>query len=236
MSSKDSKEPLLGTIASLHESGAYSDFKIVCGPETYNVHRNIVCPQSDFFRAACRPHTFREGKTGIVTIPANAGRDMGALSSPLAPEEFSWDLDVEDVKTIKAMIHYFYHHDYPSDKPTHVDHAKLTSANIAKGVLAEHAKMYAIGEKYGIAGLKGLAAKRFGEDFQNTFAGLGTAIVIAFKSTPETDQTLRKLIVDKLCSYRWVAANGVVDEAVEQIPELVHSLYRRLLGQTGTSR
>ncbi|CAD0107966.1 unnamed protein product [Aureobasidium uvarum] len=98
MSSKwDSKDTFLETIANLSESGAYSDFKIVCGVDTYNVHRAIICPQSDFFRAACRPDTFQEGHTGVLTLPANAGRDTDAMKIPLTPDEVDWDLDVEKI-------------------------------------------------------------------------------------------------------------------------------------------
>jgi len=37
---------------SLLTSGEYSDMKIVCKPKIWNVHRNIVCAKSDFFKAA----------------------------------------------------------------------------------------------------------------------------------------------------------------------------------------
>jgi hypothetical protein len=99
-------------------SGAYSDFKIICGSDTYNVHKAIICPQSGFFRAACRPDTFQEGRSGIVTLPFNSGRDMDALKAPIKADEFDWDLDVEDTSAVKLMIHYFYHHDYPWELPT----------------------------------------------------------------------------------------------------------------------
>jgi len=37
---------------SLLISGDYSDMKITCNDKTWNVHRNIVCAKSDYFKAA----------------------------------------------------------------------------------------------------------------------------------------------------------------------------------------
>jgi hypothetical protein len=90
--------------------------KIVCGSDTYNVHKATICPQSEFFRAACRPDAFQEGQTGVITLPSNPGRNMDDLKVALKVDEFDWDLDVEDTLTVKHMIHYFYHHDYMFDQ------------------------------------------------------------------------------------------------------------------------
>jgi hypothetical protein len=206
--------------------------KIVCGSETYNVHKAIICPQSEFFRAACRPDAFQEGKTGVVTLPANPGRNTNAMQVPIKVDEFDWDLDVEDTSTVRLMIHYFYHHDYPSYLPTHAGHADLTADNVAKGVLAVHSKMYAMGDKYQTPGLKALAARNFGPCWEKTFAGLNTAIVIAFMSTPETDQALRMEIVNELGKHMCIAKNDVVDNTIKELPELVYALYRKIMTKT----
>ncbi|KAG9552065.1 hypothetical protein KCU77_g7183, partial [Aureobasidium melanogenum] len=210
-SAECSKDFLLSTIANLHESGAYSDFKIVCGSDTYNVHKNIICPQSDFFRAACRPDTFQEGYTGVVTIPANTGRDKDTLRRPLIPDEFDWDQDVEDVKAVKAMIHYFYHHDYPAEK------------------VSDHARMYAMGEKYGIQMLKALANTKFRHSFEDGRGDQETAIVIAFKSTPDSDRVLRATIISSLGAPAMLGQTLGMDETIKEIPDLVYHLYRRLM-------
>ncbi|CAD0030366.1 unnamed protein product [Aureobasidium pullulans] len=107
-----SKDQLVATIAKLYESGAYSDLKIVCGQDTYNVHKAIICPQSTFFKAACRQDTFQEGQSGIIVIPATAGRNAAFCQKPIIVENFDWDLDVETTTAVKLMIHYFYHHDF----------------------------------------------------------------------------------------------------------------------------
>jgi hypothetical protein len=215
---------------SLHASGAYFDLKIVCGPDTYNVHKNIICPQSEFLHAACRPDALQEGKTGVITLPFNPGRNMDALKVG----EFDWDLDVEDTSTVKHMIHYFYHHDCPSKLPTHMGHNKLAEENVTKGVLAIHFKMYAIRDKYQIPGLKALAVQRFKTCWKTTSGGFATAIVIAFMSTSEVDQELRQAIVDMFDQRIWMAGDTALDDTIKQIPELVYALFRKLLKKRNT--
>lgn len=98
-----------------------------------------------------------EGKIGTVTLPHNAGRDIEMMEAPIFCETFDWDVDVENITTIKLMIHYFYHHDYPCDD-------SLDSSGSSRwigGYLIEHARMYAMGDKYGVPGLKNLALRKF---------------------------------------------------------------------------
>ncbi|KAI4846842.1 hypothetical protein E4T44_04844 [Aureobasidium sp. EXF-8845] len=226
-----SKDLLVSTIADLHASGAYSDLKIVCGSDTYNVHKAIICPQSKFFRAACRPDAFQEGKTGIVTIPFNPGRDTSTMEAPIKPNEFDWDLDVEDASVVKLMIHYFYHHEYPSETYTEIKDVDMTARNLSKGVLVVHSKMYAMGEKYQVPALKALAERKFDKCWSKTNAGFCTAIVIAFMSTSEMDQGLRKKIVGMINIRTSVTTvrSKILDDTIRQIPELVYALYRKLL-------
>lgn len=207
----------------------HSDLTIVCGPDTYKVHKAIVCPQSGFFRAACRPNTFQEGISGVVTLPCNPGRDLDALTAPISTEEFDWDLDVEDKSAAKLMVHFFYHHNYPSKFPTYDGHGRLTAENVVKGAMVDHAKMYAMAEKYQIPGLKIVALHKYQQCLEETYAGYATSIIIAFMSTPETDQGLRSEIVDSLSINDWLVEQEVLEKTVKEIPELVYALYRRLL-------
>ncbi|KAI4721241.1 hypothetical protein E4T48_02371 [Aureobasidium sp. EXF-10727] len=225
--SQDPKDLLASTISHLHQSGAYSDFKIVCGSDTYNAHKNIICPQSSFFRAACRPDTFQEGRTGVVTLPYDPGRQVNSFSHPITTDEFDWDLDVEDVKTVRAMIYYFYHHDYQTEPAADIKSTPVGQL-LARGPLAQHARMYALGEKYGVPGLKALALRRF-LPIKVKFSGLGTAMVVAFMSTPDTDQGMRDLIVEFLARHPGSTLTVPIDRTMEGLPDLVHSLCRKLL-------
>ncbi|KAF2251317.1 hypothetical protein BU26DRAFT_603766 [Trematosphaeria pertusa] len=87
------------SMQSLLQSGKHSDFVITCGDDTYNVHKSIVCSQSDFFDAASR--FGKEGEEGKVDLPD------------------------DDPETVKNMMQYLYGLDYhlPSDNasgPIHV--------------------------------------------------------------------------------------------------------------------
>jgi hypothetical protein len=76
-------------------------------------------------------------------------------ASPIKANEFDWDLDVEDTTAVKLMIHYFYHHDYPSEEPEYTRRSpRGTSEFAARGLLVTYSKMYAMAEKYQVPGLK----------------------------------------------------------------------------------
>jgi hypothetical protein len=52
-----------------------------------------VCPQSDFFKAACK-NNFQEGATGVVKL------------------DTSDDPSSDDPEAVKQMLHFFYHLNY----------------------------------------------------------------------------------------------------------------------------
>ncbi|KAG9523008.1 hypothetical protein KCV07_g2639, partial [Aureobasidium melanogenum] len=228
--SQDPKDLLASSISNLHKSGAYSDLKIVCGSDTYNVHKNTICPQSSFFRAACRPDTFKEGQTGLITLRSNPGRKIDAQSSPITPDEFDWDLDVEDTKTVKAMIYYFYHHDYHTEPIFDFKKVPLGEC-LSRGPLARHARMYAMGEKYGVPGLKALALVKFSPAKTMAWCGLCTALVVTYASTPDTDQDMRNKFVELFNKFPKVAALDMTAKTLQEIPDLVFALFRKLLDE-----
>ncbi|KAG9850659.1 hypothetical protein KCU98_g4235, partial [Aureobasidium melanogenum] len=234
-SDESSKGLLLSTIANLHESGAYSDLRIVCGSDTYKVYKNIICPQSSFFHAACRPDTFMEGQTGTITLPSNPGRIINAQSSLITPDEFDWDLDVEDTKSVRAMIHYFYHHDYPTEPGSDPESVRLAE-HLSKGPLVQHARMYAMGEKYGVPGLKALALRKFTPSKIKAVPGLCSAMVIAYVSTPDTDQNMRNKIIEFFLENRHALKIKLLDKTLRELPDLVYALLREVWEVKGTAK
>lgn len=83
---------LMSALASLFESGKYSDLTIACGSKRYPVHRALLATRSSFFDGVCRS-PFRESETGIV------------------------DLTEDDPEAVEHMVNYFYHLDYLTPKP-----------------------------------------------------------------------------------------------------------------------
>lgn len=78
---------LMSALASMFESGKYSDLTIVCGTKRYSVHRALLASRSTFFDGACR-NSFLESQTGVI------------------------DLSEDDPEAVEHMVHYFYHLDY----------------------------------------------------------------------------------------------------------------------------
>ncbi|KAI4746933.1 hypothetical protein E4T50_02702 [Aureobasidium sp. EXF-12298] len=227
----------------LHESGAYSDLTIVCGSHTYNVHKAIICPQSSFFRAACQPGRFQEGTTNVINITASSGRNKPVEqvkpvepTEPIQPTEsteptesdvmpeFDWDLDVETTASVKLMIHYFYHHDY-LEKET----AQTDGVTVHEALLDEHARMYAMGEKYGVLGLKSVALIKFCGEHNRliTEERAVTATVIAFNAVPSSDKTFRRAVLRFLYHGRhFFRDNVAIQKMILSMPEVSYGLYR----------
>ncbi|KAM3414159.1 hypothetical protein BST61_g10817 [Cercospora zeina] len=62
----------------IYESGEWSDLTISTATRDFHVHKNIVCPASTFFEAACT-RDFKEAHTGIVKLPESAETVDGIL-------------------------------------------------------------------------------------------------------------------------------------------------------------
>lgn len=162
-----------------------------------------MCSQSELFRLACRKRPnakrdFKEAQSGIIEIPCRK-IDINTTES----DDFRWDADLEDTKCVRLMIHYFHHLDYLEDETAKLKKQKRDNEDFDKthvlktGLLIEHAKMYAMGDKYGIRGLKALALKKYEEAYLHTSAGFANSITVAFTSTIDSDMNLCNVIIMK---------------------------------------
>ncbi|CAO2654038.1 Nn.00g107710.m01.CDS01 [Neocucurbitaria sp. VM-36] len=277
---------LKSALASLFESGRYSDLTIVCGGKRYPVHRALLATRSTFFEGACR-NGFREAETGVI------------------------DLTEDDPEAVEYMVNYFYHLDYlnkplsrrssqrsravsppssrlarrsapkkmnlpavedpllaqalaanmsmpmtpPADEPT----AQIfdVSAKMAdmpmvdqsveddlesvqsepevgneKAHLVTHAKVYAIAEKYGIAGLKALARNKFAQelDLHLNSSEFPEACQEAYETTFHTDRGLRDVIIQAFRANPGLSLRPDVEEAVRETPGLAFELFRMVSG------
>lgn len=59
MANTKHSESVIKGLATMHHTKAYSDLVIKCGTRTFDVHKAIVCPQSAWFEAACKPDAFK---------------------------------------------------------------------------------------------------------------------------------------------------------------------------------
>lgn len=128
------------------------------------------------------------------------------------------------------MIYYFYHHDYRNELS--YDFVGVTDGEkFSRGPLAQHARMYAMGEKYGVSGLKALALRKFLRKPVMIPSGLCTAMVITYASTPNTDLDMRNKLIEYLHRFPKVVKIDTVEKTLQELPDLVFALYRNLLDE-----
>jgi hypothetical protein len=165
----------------------------------------------------------RDRRTSSTSPPAPVERVVDITS-----DDFDWDLDVETTASVKLMIHYFYHHDY-YDIERHRPYI-INDMVLPRALYHQHSMMYAMGEKYGILGLKAVALAKFSDSGPRyiDMYQVSTAAVIAFNSTPESDKRLREEVLKLLdsCRRHW-KNNVVVQEMILSTPEIAYGLYRK---------
>lgn len=88
-----------------------------------------------------------------------------------------------------------------------------------------------MGEKYGVPGLKALALVKFSPTKMMIWGGLCTALVVTYASTPDTDQEMRNKFVGLLNKHPSVAALNTITKTLQEIPDLVFALFRKLLDE-----
>ncbi|KAI6886829.1 hypothetical protein KC360_g1910 [Hortaea werneckii] len=119
----------------LWEDRTHADLTIDCFPRQWKVHKAILCSHSDFFKAACQPGRFKEGRDNFITLRSQAGvtdLDIVALSEYDNPE------------AINVLVYHLYH--------PNTDYTKIAGDAGMKLVL--HAWIFAAAEKYSLKGLK----------------------------------------------------------------------------------
>ncbi|KAI4761578.1 hypothetical protein E4T52_06342 [Aureobasidium sp. EXF-3400] len=227
---------LLKGMANLENSGDHADLMITCGSDVYKVHKAIVCSQSEFFHLACRKHTdaggnFKEAQSGIVEIPS-CKIDVNTSE----PDDFKWNADADDPKCVKLMIHYFYHLDYLEVETAKLKEKKRFEENfdethiLKEGLLIDHAKMYVMGDKYGIFGLKDLALRKYQEAYEHTSAGFANSMIVIYTSTIDNDMDLRNVIIKILTvDITNLMSKPKISQNVKDLPLLSHVLLRKQL-------
>jgi len=140
------------------KSGQFSDLTLNCNSRIFKVHRCIVCQQCPFFYKALIGE-FKEASSQTI------------------------DLHDDDPCILEKMLHYLYEGNYEDsisepmietgNTPTPSSSSDETPAHI-------HARVYNIGDKYGITGLVDLAKTNFVKSaFQQNLQDVNFISVIA---------------------------------------------------------
>ena len=95
--------------------------------------------------------------------------------------------------------------------------------------LTTHAKVFAIADKYGVAGLKALAQKKFENAWDSsTRDDVASAIRAVYKTTPDSIKDLREIVKDKLIkSGPALLRAPLVEAAVQSVEGLAWEMFRK---------
>ena len=128
------------------------------------------------------------------------------------------------------MIEFLYRQDYEFDGSADLEPSDEDDSDALR-----HSKVYALGEMYGIDGLKAIAAKKTyvvdpGSAAEN-FGSVKTWARHAYDSTPDTEsnQVVRDAVIKTFHELK--RAKGFNEEAcvfLEEMPELCHDILMRM--------
>ncbi|KAG5745195.1 hypothetical protein H9Q72_001930 [Fusarium xylarioides] len=165
-------------LGNLLKTGDYSDLVIICGQERHKFHKAIICPRSDFFKAACGSGS-KEAQTDEIEP-----RDVDPLAVSMMIEYLyhqtdTYPCDVELVRIYQESVVPFESETVPLKSTCHsvsgdasasqsllhpmqtavapVPPQEPASRNFPFVAHLINYRVYAVSKKYGIAGLTALA-------------------------------------------------------------------------------
>ncbi|OJD26490.1 hypothetical protein ACJ73_02130 [Blastomyces percursus] len=205
-------------------SRKYSDLTICCGTNRYHVHRVVVCNQSPFFAAALDKQ-FKEATTADVV------------------------LEEDDPELVRRMIAHFYGVEDPAEidilrteRPEVNDDSPIVSAAEAMSATTKQpyeallkARLYAMGDKYGIEGLRACSRAEFDSwaanvDVIEDIDEFPAIVDEVFRSTPSNDRGLRDIAVSLLVDNAKAALNSQeLCDVLLQLPELLMEIMKRVV-------
>ncbi|KAF5545449.1 speckle-type POZ [Fusarium phyllophilum] len=249
MASDDKKQhfEMLGkSLFKLYETEMYSDLIITCGDDVHKVHKAIVCPRSSFFTAACSGN-FKEGLENKINLPEDdptVVREMvyylynlDLVGYEFVPEDGNFieeDLsETEYPNAVKRRLGWRGQR-FVGNRRVKGLVPKLGARIGPSSNLRLFAKVYALGEKYGIPGLKTIALSKF-ETLVKAYAYTKDFCIAAgevYTSTIDQDRGMRDVVV-KTVEDNVALLNDAAFEALVKNTELGHDL---LMKMTSTRR
>ncbi|EWG54840.1 hypothetical protein FVEG_12947 [Fusarium verticillioides 7600] len=234
-------EMLGKSLFELYETEMYSDLKIACGWDIHKVHKAIICPRSTFFTAACNVN-FKEGWENMINLPDNdptVVREMiyylynlDLAGYEFIPEDGNLiEEDLSDTGYDNEMMRHLLRQGY-----------RFVGKRRVKGLVPKlgvrigppknlplFAKVYAIGEKYGIPGLKAIALSKF-ETLAKAYANTDDFRIAAeevYTSTIDQDRGMRDIVVNTV-EENIALLNNADFEALARNTELGHDLLMKI--------
>jgi hypothetical protein len=134
------------------------------------------------------------------------------------------DLSCDDPEAVKHMFDFMYLHTYGSPKSCSDGGTPADAMDISL-----HASIYALGEKYGIAGLKEASLQKFEHSAEVSWKtdAFCKAIKIVFTSTADHDKGLRNVVLRLLSLHRREMAGDLqMEQVIREIDGLAYDLWK----------
>ncbi|KAI1013631.1 hypothetical protein LB503_010605, partial [Fusarium chuoi] len=173
-------------LGNLLKTGDYSDLVIVCGQARHKVHKAVICPRSAFFKAACGSE-FKEAQTGEIELPDDDPFAVSMMIEYLYHQKYTipWDAKLVPkeqrspavTSTPATAPSQRTRHSFSSDSSATQSRLHPLQGTVVSALLSEepgsheslvpyqnlhvHCKLFVLGQKYGISGLKDLAVHNF---------------------------------------------------------------------------
>ncbi|KAG5775231.1 hypothetical protein H9Q69_012679 [Fusarium xylarioides] len=236
---KEHFEMLGKSLFKLYETEMYSDLIITCGDDIHKVHKAIVCPRSSFFTAACSGN-FKEGLESKINLPEDdptVVREMvyylynlDLVGHEFIPEDGNFiEEELSETEYENAVIRRLGGHRFVGNRRVKGLVTKLGACIGPPANLTLFAKVYALGEKYGIPGLKIVALSKF-ETLAKAYAHTKDFRIAAgevYTSTIDQDRGMRDVVV-KTVEDNVALLNDGAFEALVKNTELGHDLLMKM--------
>ncbi|OCK75035.1 hypothetical protein K432DRAFT_386455 [Lepidopterella palustris CBS 459.81] len=164
----------------------------------------------------------------LVEDPLLATAAASAAANPLTPpdEQGNQFESLDETKFPDTPIA-----DQTEEDPFEIAFAQQ-EPDAEKPNMITHAKVYALAEKYGIAGLKSLAKRKFAFQIalHYTSPEFPDTCEDVYESTVDSDRGLRDLVIQTFRAHPELALRKDVEEMVRETPGLAFELWRVAAG------
>jgi hypothetical protein len=160
----------------------------------------------------------------LLALVAAANNSMPL--TPPADEPTFQNMDASTKMPDTPMADHFFEDDDLESQQSE------TELDVETTHLVTHAKVYAIAEKYGIAGLKVLARSKFADEVELHLSSVEfpEACAEAYESTFHTDRGLRDVIIQTFRANPSLSLRPDVEMVVRETPGLAFELFRMASG------
>ncbi|KAE9993187.1 hypothetical protein EG327_006186 [Venturia inaequalis] len=180
-------------------SSEYTDLTIICRGARHEVHKNIVCPQSEFFRNACKKNTFKESNEGLVDFSDDEPKAVAAMVQFLYTAQYLEKPDPEDPRTF-CLLHHVQVYCL----------ADRCSIKLLKGLVISH--LDSVDNYFSIVDIQDLVA----------------ATKYAYGNTAPNDKTMKDFLIVLIIRMMDYGDGGTISNLMMELAEVGHDVARAL--------